>query len=246
MHIAGCTESPTTFSIAAVARFLRRWAPIGLYLLGSAFLAAKSSTTPHLFALSCVALIPLFLVVRWLAPTSAFWLGAYWGFCYALTLHGGGQDLLPGLWTMASYAGATGLFGFGVRWITAKTGCSPVVLAFGWALLSLALANLSINNRVMGAESGAPRLLIITAQFGGTVFLAFLVALANALLTCMIFAAGLALPKRSNILFSLHLTSKLHICDHFVAAPLFPYATFTRGPPSAAQGFPDICFRCKE
>jgi hypothetical protein len=174
-------------SVPLLFCFFRRWVPIGLYLLGSAFLLAKSSQYPACSGLAFVALIPLFAVVAHARGKNVFLLAGFWGICYS------GAAWLCGLISPPEFSravpmmvAAPAVFAGLARAAIARFGCSPVILALSWMLIDLSLGQIGYGSGVSFATPESGSLGALVAKFGGYALIAFVIASANAIILSLV------------------------------------------------------------
>jgi apolipoprotein N-acyltransferase len=147
----------------------------------SAFLMALAIASPSYWWLGWVTLLPLFLAIRVFTPLGASLCGGLWGgalFASAVALFDTPiqGDLLSFLLLClipASYAFV------GAR-LTGRVGFSPLVLAFGWIGVELALAPLGLRHGLLAGTQGDGVVVRVVGSFTGYALVAFLVAYVNA------------------------------------------------------------------
>ena len=218
----------------AVARFFRKWAPIGLYLFGSAFLLAKTSFRPAFAPLGCLALLPLFLVIRSFSSVRVAVLSGFWGATYCWMLLAWGPASLELTWSAAlALILLPALFAFATRQVVSRYGCFEIILPFAWVLLNLASHAIGVRAGLLSGSVVADSLFAGIAGFGGWAFLAFLLAAINALLLSVVSELKLCWIPSHVSLFLAQLVDRLLIT---VAGPLtilLIEAVRARGPPDS-------------
>jgi apolipoprotein N-acyltransferase len=152
-------------------------------------------TTDHHW-LAWVSFIPLFAAVRSLRPSMAAMAGAFWGFClYLFCIAGATPVIEPSLFSLTLLtvipAVYTGLAALASRAI----GFSPVMLAFGWILVEVALKPLGLHHGLLAGAQGDGVLLHWVGRMLGYVFVAFLVVCANASLLMLLSSVRISIPR---------------------------------------------------
>ncbi len=151
-------------------------------MAGSALLMAVAVGTGGHPLLACVALLPFFYCIKTCRPLAAAGAGAVWGASlFASAALGDTFPVSPTIASMlmmsaipATYAGLGAV-------ITRRLGFSPFILALGWIGVEFALTPLGLRHGLLAATQDGGALLNVVGGFLGYVFVAFLVAYANAL-----------------------------------------------------------------
>src|SRR5262245_5664451 len=149
----------------------------------SAAMTAFSCTSQILAITSWFGLLPLFLAVRILHPRGALLAGGFWGACLFATLSALDQSFavsapLSLLLLAAVPAGYAFLGAKLTRWM----GFHPLLLGLGWVGLELGLEPLGLRNGLLAGTQGDGLVRQLAGGVLGYVFIAFLLALVNALL----------------------------------------------------------------
>lgn len=199
---------------------------LGVSLILSALLTATALRNPALHWLAWFSLLPLFQAIRTLRLPLAAPAGGLWGCSVFLFAVAGDTPIIPATLAAAALlttipAIYTGLGAL----VTRRIGFNPFVLAVGWIGVELALTPLGLPLGIMAAAGTQGDLAALTAQGGltaagtqgnllaadpqtggiflqwaahllGYVFIAFLVAAANASLLALLGHARLTLPLR--------------------------------------------------
>lgn len=152
-------------------------------LSGSAFLLAQASRYPQLAFLSCLALLPLFLVIRYCTPIRAGAYASLWGAAYLLIMTGPGDADFLGSWLPPlALLLCPAAIAYLTRWLIGRVGCSGVLLPLGWVALSVSLSASGVQTEVSIESTSSGSLLGAVATFGGWALVAFLFAVFNTLL----------------------------------------------------------------
>lgn len=128
-----------------------------------------------------VALLPLFVSIRILAPLRAMLAGALWGLCLSVslvtTLDGVSS---PGAGSLVLLTTLPAIYtSLGAR-LTRRVGFSPYLLALGWMVVELALSPVGLRSGLLGATQGDVPVIHWVGEFAGCVVVAFLVAYISA------------------------------------------------------------------
>lgn len=202
-------------------------------LLLSALLTAISVGTGGHPYLACVSLFPLLLAIKVLSPAKAYACGALWGASlfvlaaagdsFAVPVSVGGFLLLTTI--PAAYAAVGSL-------LTRRFGFSPLMLALGWVAVEFAMEPLGLRYGLLAStQGGGGTLLTVVGGVLGYVFVAFLIAYANALLLSLAGGARLSLPSFAPA--QSFLTPVGRVLPMMSALPhlLVPAAVHARAPP---------------
>lgn len=177
-----CTNPLKIVSQIAIAAF------VAAVLTASAgFLAHEIAHRNHP-VLGWLTLFPLLAVMRIFPAKSAMLGGAFWGAGLFFFLAQQAQPLIPP--TLASFAFLVGLpaaYAFGMGCVARRFGFHPLILAFGWCGVELALLPLGLPGGLLGGivgESGG--LLSVMQGLLGYVCMAALVVAVNAVALAML------------------------------------------------------------
>jgi apolipoprotein N-acyltransferase len=162
-------------------------------------MTAFSGTSQALTITAWFGLLPLFLAVRILNPREALIAGGFWGACLFAALVALGQSFavsaplsllllatIPALYTC-----------LGAR-LTRWTGFHPLLLGLGWVGVELALEPLGLRDGLLAGTQGDGFVFQALGSTLGYGFIAFLIALVNALLLSVLHE----LPMQGALLFS--------------------------------------------
>lgn len=151
----------------------------GLCVLGGWLLSAALEN-PEFSLVGWCSLLPLFLAIRMLRPARASASAAVWGISVALF-----SPAAPEMgWAAGAVLFATvpALYALLGGLLTRRIGFHPLFLGLGWVGVEFALAPLSMHNGLLaGSQSSGPLLQFVGSALG-YVFVAFLIALVNAVL----------------------------------------------------------------
>lgn len=173
---------------------------IGALLLVSAALLANEIYSRAHPVFGWLTLLPLLAVVRVFSSRTAALCGAIWGagLFYFLALQA--HPLVPP--TVASFAFLVGLpavYASGMVWVTRRRGFHPLILAFGWCGVELALLPLGLRGGLLGGIAGGSGSFLSFLQgLLGYVCMAALIVAVNAIVLSMLtkaYARACASPR---------------------------------------------------
>jgi len=180
---SGARANPSTIvPQIAVAAF------VGAVLTASAGLLAHEISQRNHPVLGWLTLFPLLAVMRIFSARFAMLGGAFWGAGLYFFLAQQAQALIPS--TLTSFAFLVGLpaaYAFGIGHVARRFGFHPLILAFGWCGVELALLPLGLPGGLLGGivgESGG--LLSVMQGLLGYVCMAALVVAVNAVALAML------------------------------------------------------------
>jgi len=160
-----------------------------LLLIGSvalsAYLMGEAIASPGMGWLAWVSLLPLFLVIRVLAPLRALLCGALWGACLGAFAPDRPIDC-SSVHSLALLGAVPAAYAYLGALLTRRVGFSPLVLAFGWVGVEFALQPLHLRCGLLAGTQGDGVLVLWVGSLLGYVFVAFLVAYVNALLLALL------------------------------------------------------------
>ena len=172
---------PTTLRTTTVAALCAS-------LVAGAYLASVGGeTAPPVFG--WVAMLPLLAAVRVARPVGAAAAGALWGtafFAFSAWLGSSGRAEQVALARLLLLAGAPAAYACGGAWLTRRIGFSPFVLGVAWMGVELALGPAGLRPGVVEGTGLGGAVLDQMARALGYVFVAFLVAYANAVLVAVL------------------------------------------------------------
>lgn len=156
---------------------------LGALLVLSAACMAQAMEGPGRWWLGWVALLPLFLSIRVLAPMGAALAGSVWGaalFVFATVA----TDTLvaPSVASFALLTAVPALYAFVGARLTRQIGFSPFLLALGWVGVEFALRPLGLRYGILATTQGDGLVLRAIGSFAGYALVSFLVAYVNAAL----------------------------------------------------------------
>ncbi|MFH1108501.1 MAG: hypothetical protein V1790_04785 [Planctomycetota bacterium] len=175
-------------------------ASIGYLLVGSAALLANEIHFRAHPLFGWLTLFPLLALIRLCSARTAGLCGAIWGagLFYFLALQG--NALVPP--TVASFAFLVGLpaaYAFGMGWVTRRFGFNPLILAFGWCGVELALLPLGLRGGLLGGIAGdSGSFLSLLQGLLGYVCMAALIVAVNAIALSLLtkaYARACASPR---------------------------------------------------
>ncbi len=147
----------------------------------SAFSMAVALGSSDHWWVGWVALLPLFVSIRVLAPVKAMLAGAFWGLCLFVSLVTTADGALsPSLAALALLTAVPAIYTWLGARLTRRVGFSPYLLALGWMGVELALSLLGLRNGLLAATQGDGLIIHLVGNFTGCVLVAFLVAYISA------------------------------------------------------------------
>lgn len=179
----GVRESRPNFLLQIVIA-----AAIGSLLVASAALLANEIyfRTHPLFG--WLTLFPLLAVIRVFSARRAALCGAVWGagLFYFLALQA--NSIVPSTVTsLAFLVGLPALYAAGMVWVTRRCGFNPLILAFGWCGVELALLPLGLRGGLLGGIAGGSGTFLSFLQgLLGYVCMAALIVAVNAIALSML------------------------------------------------------------
>lgn len=161
----------------AVPTSLKRPLMLGSLGLGGALLAL--GTVPHSAPwLGWLALVPLFICIRFSTVRFAFLGGLTWGLSFCVlseVIHL--ESAATWSWTtLITLSLASGLYALGGTYASKKRGFDPVLLALGWCGVELLVAPFGFKHGLLLSTQESNAAVYVLANLGGFVFAAFLVA----------------------------------------------------------------------
>jgi hypothetical protein len=160
------------------------WTPfivLILPLVASGCIVSRWNTVPHNPLLAATIIIPLFLAIRLLSPCKAALGGLVWSFVlyfHAVTVASSpdGRFLIQASPLLVIPA----LYAYGGAYYTRRYGFHPLALAVGWIVVELALYPAGFRQGLLPSCCGDGIVQRAIANFLGYGFVAFAVALVNA------------------------------------------------------------------
>jgi apolipoprotein N-acyltransferase len=142
---------------------------------------AMSVGLPGYSWIAWFGLLPLFLAIRILRPIAAALAGAFWGICfYFFSATGSIGVISPTVQSLALLTIVPALYTFFGALLTRLVGFNPLLLAFGWIVLELALKPLGLQQGLLACTQSQGPFLHWISNLLGYAFVAFLVACVNA------------------------------------------------------------------
>jgi len=142
---------------------------------------------PALHWLAWVSLLPLFQAIRTLRPALAAMAGGLWGFClFGFAAVGAAPVIAPTVLSLILLTAMPAFYcGIGAR-VTRWIGFNPFVLGLGWVGVELAIRPLGMPLGLLAGTQSGSALVQWGGRVLGYVFIAFLVAVANASLIALL------------------------------------------------------------
>lgn len=140
--------------------------------------------------------LPLFLAIRVMSRTGAAVCGAVWGIClFLFCLTGAAHLVPPSLLSLFLLIAVPAVYaGLGVV-LTRAIGFNPLLLGLGWVLVEIALKPAGFNQGLLTGTQGDYSLVHQISSLLGYVFVAFLVAWANASLLQVLSNVRICIPR---------------------------------------------------
>ena len=171
---------------------------LALALLLSAYLMAVAVGTAGHPWLAWTSLIPLFIAIRWLHPLFALGSGVFWGaglFFFSTTVVP--SQVPTSLPALLLFLLVPGLYAGLGAWLSRLIGFHPLVLGVAWMGVELALKPLGLHHGLLAATQSDGALIHWVGGAMGYVFVAFLVAYANAVLFWVVSDGRLGSGRRA-------------------------------------------------
>lgn len=164
-------------------------------IVATALLMALALTSPAYSSLAWISLLPLFWAIRFQGPTTAAFCGALWGISlYFFCSVGTAPAIVPTLFSLILLAAIPALYAGLGSLLTRAIGFNPLMLACGWILVEVALKPLRLHQGLLAGSLADSVHFHWLARLLGYVFVAFLVACANASLVGILSATRLTFP----------------------------------------------------
>ncbi len=164
-------------------------------LIGTALLMALALTSPDYSSLAWISLLPLFWAIRSQGPTTAAFSGALWGISlYFFSTVGAAPAVAPTFFSLVLLATVPALYAGLGSLLTRAIGFNPLMLACGWILVEVALKPLRLHQGLLAGSLGDTAQLHWLARLLGYVFVALIVACANASLVSILSGTRLSFP----------------------------------------------------
>lgn len=167
-------------------------------LVASAYLMAAALGFEGYRWAAWFSLLPLFAAVRMLRPREATVWGGFWGFClflFSVTL---ARTAIPptvqSLVVLTAVPAGYALLG---AILTRRFGFNPLVLGLGWVGVEFGLKPLGLPHGLLAGTQGGGTFLHLVGGVLGFVFVAFVIASANAVVLSAFHSARAALPRLS-------------------------------------------------
>ena len=190
---------------------------LGVSLVLSALLTAAALRLPDQHWLAWISLLPLFWAIRFRGPTTAAFYGALWGISlYFFSTVGAAPAIAPTLFSLVLLATIPALYAGLGSLLSRAIGFNPLMLAGGWILVEVALKPLRLRHGLLAGSLGDNADFHWLARLLGYVFVALLVACANASLVCIVSGARLSFPACRSLAGSTNVVG--HLASQVVLA----------------------------
>lgn len=207
---------------------------LAVSLLLSAFLMACAIGSPDFGWTAWISLFPLFLAIQIFSPLWAGAAGAFWGlalYIFAALVPGGG--IVPSVTSVVLVTGVPAVYACGAARLDRRLAVRPLLLALGWIGVELALIPLGLAEGLLAGSQGDGIQHYWISRSLGYVFIAFLIAGANALLLDILCEIRVRLPDLISFAPRLARTI-LYIISVFLLRRQLAYCRArTRAPPSS-------------
>ncbi len=158
-----------------------------LSLIVSAYVTARGLGAPAHSWLAWVALLPLFVAIRWLRPVRAMLAGALWGLCLSVLSAGAAETgIRQGLLPLALLTVIPAIYCSFGSLLTRRIGFDPLVLGVGWMGVALSFEPLGLHHGLLAGTQGGGSLFHWLGGAMGYVLAAFLVAFVSAVLVSVL------------------------------------------------------------
>lgn len=185
---------PWTHPTGQIARCAKVMA-LASTLIGTALLMALALTSPAYSSLAWISLLPLFWAIRFQGPTTAAFSGALWGISlYFFSTVGAAPAVTPTFFSLVLLATVPALYAGLGSLLTRAIGFNPLMLACGWILVEVALKPLRLHQGLLAGSLGNSAHFHWLARLLGYVFVALIVACANASLVSILSGTRLSFP----------------------------------------------------
>jgi apolipoprotein N-acyltransferase len=165
-------------------------------LLLSACLVAVALARPGAWWLTWFALLPLFLAIRVLPPVRALIAGAVWGlWVFIFSVLAVETTVAPTARSLALLVAIPAIYTCLAALLTRWIGFVPLVLAYGWMGVEFALAPLGLRGGLLGSAHSDGLLGDSVGRLLGYVFVAFVLASANASVLAVLTNARVVIPS---------------------------------------------------
>lgn len=136
------------------ARWLRVLAVCAV-LIGSAALLSMEIGSGSRSLVGMFTLFPLLAAMRVFSPCRAMACGALWGASLFMFLAGSAEQLVPAvLSSLVLLVAAPAAYALVLVWLARRYGFNPLMLAFGWGFVELALIPLGLEGGLLGSAVG--------------------------------------------------------------------------------------------
>lgn len=159
---------------------LLRALAVCVLLIGSAALLSTEIGSGSRSLVGMFTLLPLLAAMRVFSPGKAMACGALWGASLFVFLVAPVEPLVPAAFSsFALLAAAPAVYALVLVWLARRYGFNPLMLAFGWGFVELALIPLGLRGGLLGStvgfESGSV-LSLLQGVLGYVCIAAFIVA----------------------------------------------------------------------
>lgn len=134
---------------------VRKTLAVGLVLCASAALLSIEIGSGSRSLIGLFTLFPLLAVMRVLSPRKSMVCGAFWGASLFVALVAQTESVMPA--TALSFSllvSAPATYAFVLVWLSRRYGFNPLMLAFGWGFVELAMTPLGLQGGLLGSAVG--------------------------------------------------------------------------------------------
>jgi len=208
-------------------------------LIASAYLLAVTLASARYPWVAWIALLPIFGAVRALKPVAAMASGGVWGVGFFLFSTGVVPAGIPATAeSLLLLTTVPALYALVAAAFTRRLGFNVLFLAAGWVGVEVALRPLNLPNGLLARAQGSETLVRIVGGLLGYGFVAFLVALANAVLLSVVRAVGFSISRARPRDSATGALQWLRVRSSSMPLDRTVRLSRARGPPISATGSP--------
>ena len=182
--------------------------------------------------LAWINLVPLFLAVRFLRPAAATLCGIMWGSCfYIFSVVILDCGILPSFLSLVLLAVVPGIYAGLGSLLTRAIGFNPIVLAFGWVMVAVALKSFGLNQGLFADTPGEETHLHLLSHLLGYLAVTFLLAWSNASLLVILSNVFVIIPRRKSSVVTTNVQSSVLLKKSICLKHMESHPGFARAPP---------------
>jgi hypothetical protein len=211
-------------------------AALAVSLLGSGALMALAANWSSQPCLGWLALVPLFITIRFASPKFALFGGSLWGLSLFLTARVSDPTLFTASWTsLALLTIVPGIYSFAGALVTRRRGFDPLLLAVGWCGVELLLQPLGLDRGLLLSTQGMSPAIYVVGKLFGFVFVAFLITWFIAGFLAVLTEARLRTSCAKLIVRASEQANRILPRDSWLLASEIESLSQSRAPPAAAS-----------